>query len=210
VIVRTLLLVFLGGIVLVILVAMFRKKEPRKPQSIPVPDLAEARITDARNGDTVSIHGLGDEFDDLDFTVDRRNRYEAGGDVWHEVSGLYRGRRVFAEFYEDDVLEVNLTKTPRPLTLEDLGITEEDLIRMDEERTRANTVEYDGVTWSYQESCEVAYFKDGTGEGEGCYSWEFESPDGHMLLCIEKWEGAPFEATLAQVVNPEDIRVFRA
>ena len=206
---QPLLLWVLGGLFIGVLFVMFKKTKSKKPDTVPVKSLADAKITDARAGDTVSVLGSGDEFDDLDFTVDRRNRYESGDDNWHEVSGLYRGRRVFVEFYEDDVLEVSFTKTMKPLSLKDLGLEESDLIRMDDERTRANSFEHDGVTWSYKSSQEVVYFKNGTGEGEGFYSWEFESPDGRRLLFIEKWEDEPFEAGIAETVDPGDVRVFR-
>lgn len=200
----------LGIILLVLLYMIFRKKSessspPRREQ-----DLSKLRITDATVGDAISVAGAGDDFDDLEFTVDRRNRYESGGEKWFEISGVYKGRRIFVEYHEDDQLEVNATLDPGKLTLQDLGISEEDLGRMDEEQRRSNTIDYDDEKWSYTVSHEVGYFRDGRGDGEGYYSWEFDSEDGKRLLSVEKWEGEPFEGHVARRIHPDDIQVFRA
>ena len=203
------LLVILGIILIVLLCKIFQKK-PASSSSAPPQDLSKLRISEAKVGDVISIQGAGDDFDDLQFNMDRRNRYESGGEEWFEVSGLYRGRRVFVELYEDDELEVIANLDSGKLTLQDLGVTEEVLVRMDEEQRRSNTIDYDGQKWSYSASSEIGYCRDGRGEGEGFYSWEFDSEDGKRQLCIEKWQGEPFEAAVARRIHPDDIRVFRA
>lgn len=198
------------GIALVVLLVMIFKKKSKKSPSPPPQDLSNLRITDARAGDVLSIQGAGDDVEDLQFTVDRRNRYQSGNETWYEVSGIYHGRRIFVGYYEDDELEVTANLESRKLTLQDLGITEEDLVRMDEEQSRSNTVAYAGQRWSYSKSHEISYFRDGQGNGEGYYSWEFDSEDGKQELCIEKWEGEAFEAMVARRMHPDDCRVFRA
>ncbi len=207
--VLTLVLVVI--IMTILIKTVGQKKSSGTPRPPPPPrDLANLTIVDARVGDAISIHGAGDDFDDLQFDVDRRNRYESGEEEWFEVSGKYRGRRVFVEYYEDDVLEVSAVVDPQRLTLDDLGLAEEDLIRMDEEQSRSNRIEHDGQEWTYAGSQEIGYFRDGRGDGEGYYSWEFEGAGAERLLCIEKWEGAPFEVLIARKIHPDDVRVFRA
>ena len=68
------LVAILGILLVIVLRELFKKQkspQPAGPGKRPE-DLANLRITDARAGDTLSIPGAGDEFSDLDFTVDRR------------------------------------------------------------------------------------------------------------------------------------------
>ena len=99
------------------------KKDP-KPLPAPVrpaEDLANLKVTDARTGDVLSIAGAGDNMTDLDFTVDRGTRCEAGARTWVELSGP-TGRRVSLRVGGDEEVEVFLHADPRKVTLEDLGL----------------------------------------------------------------------------------------
>ena len=204
-----LLVVVLGAILLVLLTMLFRKNK-KSPSPRFERDLSNLIITDARQGDSVSVMGAGDEFEDLDFVVDRRNRYESDDETWHELSGLYKGRRIFLEYSEDDEVEVTLNLSRQELKLSDLGLTEDELSRMDEEQSASNSLTFEGQVWHYAISREVGYFRDGRGEGEGYYTWTFESEEKKRELFIEKWEGEPFKAGVASVVNPNDIKVYRS
>jgi len=204
-------LILLGlGIVFVIILVMVFKKSESKPPPLPQRDLANLGITDARAGDNISVLAAGDEFEDLEFAVDRRNRYESGNEEWFELSGMYKGRRVFVEFYEDDEIEVSVNLARKEIHLPDLGLSEEDLVRMDKERSSTSGFDYDGQSWKYNSSEEVGYFKDGRGEGEGYYCWNFRTEDGRRELFIEKWEGDPFEGGVAEIVNPNDVKIYRS
>lgn len=185
------------------------RKRSTPGRQAPQADLASLGLDDARVGDLVSIRGKGDEYEDLDFVVERRNRYESGGDEWFELSVKYRGRRVFVEWAEDDELEITLDPGRPELSLPDLGLTEADLVRMDEGRDDSGTFEHDGSRWRYRSSCEVGYFKDGRGEGEGYYTWSFRDADNARELYVEKWEGEPFLAGVVDVIDPAEVRVYR-
>jgi hypothetical protein len=172
---------------------------------------AEMRgVGEARVGDTLSLPGRGDDFSDLDFRIDRRDRYESGGDEWFEVSGKYRGRRVYLELAEDDELECWLDSGKQELRLRDLGLEEEDLARIDEQKDYGAGFEWNGERWTYKESCEVGYFEDGRGQGEGFYSWSFENEDRNRVVWIEKYVDDPFEVGVAERVPPSQIQMFRA
>ena len=203
---RQIVLLALGVLSIGLVVAMFRRRPKTKPT--PVADLTDVRLPDARIGDTVSIVGLGDDFDDLDFQIDRRHRYEAGDESWYEVSGEYRGTRLFVEFIQDDHLEITVNRESTPRSLAEVGLDEETLIRMDEERRETNSFEWDGQRWHYQESGEVGFFANERGAGEGYYGWDFRGADGRRLS-VEKWEDEPFQVHVANVVREEDVRVFR-
>jgi len=184
-----------------------RKKSKVKQPSLESSSLANPTIKDARSGDTIILSGASENYEDVSFTVDRVNRYEVDSDSWYELSGLWSGKRIFLEWCEDDELEVGIQRKTG-LGIEDIGITEEDLTRMDDQRSRSNFIEYDGQKWYYRESSEVGYFKDDGPEGEGFYMWQFESDD--FQLFVEKYEADPFDVGISEKINPSRIKVFRA
>ncbi len=64
--------------------------------------------------------------------------------------------------------------------------------------------------WSWESSREIRYFENETGNGEGLYRWLFREPGGARVICVEKWEGEPFEVRIARRLNQRDITVYRA
>ncbi len=203
---------FIIGILVIalIVVVMFisRKKKQTKPTE-SIEALTDLRVTDAQVGDSISISGAGDDYEDLNFDVDRKHRYDSGGDESFELSGLYRGQRVFLEVSDDDQISVVLNAGKVKPELHELGLNEEDLARVDENQDRAEVCEYDGRRWNFQESGEVQFFREEGSTGEGFYSWEFRDQSGARVLSVQKWEGEPFEVSLGQVVNADDVHVFR-
>src|SRR5579864_8331740 len=85
----------LGVMLAMVLKQLFHKDPPPPPK--PVEDLANLKITDARVGDMLSVSGAGDDFSDLEFTIDRWNQYVAGEKRWNELGGMYRERRVYLD-----------------------------------------------------------------------------------------------------------------
>src|SRR6516162_6774047 len=105
----TFTLVAILGVLLVIVLMNLFKKEPKPAAPIrPVEDLANLKVTDARTGDVLSIAGAGDNMSDLDYTVDRGARLDAGSRSWVELSGPYLNRRVSLRFGGDEEVEVYL------------------------------------------------------------------------------------------------------
>ena len=92
---------------------------------------------------------------DLDFTADRSARFEAGARRWFEVSGPYRERRVALRVARRGRCRAAVHTDPRKLTIEDLGLSEDDLAQMDERQNTADNFEFDGKTWLYRLSREV-------------------------------------------------------
>ena len=201
------LILILLGLAGYLLYRALRKKKP-KAEALPQrADLANLTIKDATRGDNIILSGAGQSYEDLSFTVDRLNRYESNDEQWFEVSGFSAGKRVFLEWSEDDELEITLQRQGG-LHLEAIGVTEEDLARMDEERSRSRFIEYQGKRWNYRESAEAGYFKDDGPEGEGFYYWKFDCDD--LQLFIEKYEGDPFEVGISEKISPSRVRIFRA
>ena len=71
-------------------------------------------------------------------------------------------------------------------------------------------ITYEGKPWRFESSREIAYSENETGEPEGLYRWLFREQNGDHLLCIEKWEGEPFDVRVARRLNTQDITVYRA
>jgi hypothetical protein len=202
------LVAILGVLLIIVLRELFKK--PPKPAAKPREDFANLRVTDARPGDTLSISGAGDEFSDLDFSVDRRDHVQAGSRQWIELSGPYKERRVWLRVRQDDEVEVYAVLKGQKLTLGDLGLNEDDLAEMDERQNPEDFFEYDGKNWYYRLSREINVTRDGPGQPQGFYYWEFLEEGGGRLLSIRKAESEPFAATIAVRLNPADITVYRA
>ena len=89
-------------------------------------------------------------------------------------------------------------------------MTEEQLADIDARQDPTSTLEFEGKKWRYESSREIGYFENETGEGEGLYRWVFCEEGGPRLLCIEKWQGEPFDIRIARRVNIQDTTVYRA
>jgi hypothetical protein len=207
------LLVVLGALLFMVLKRLFERPAAPAASSAPPPpkpDLASLTVADARIGDNISIPGAGDNFSDLDFTVDHSNRYEAGEKKWFDLSGKHAERRVVVEVHnDDDELDVRGFLDGRKLSLEDLGVSEDDLAQMDQRQNTADNFEFDGKNWYYRLSKEIGAFHDGQAQGAGFYGWEFIEETGQRYLSIRKREGEPFSASVAVKLNPADITVYR-
>jgi hypothetical protein len=193
-------LVVLGILLGTVLMQLFKKPTPA---AAPAADLANLKVTDARAGDALSISGAGDNYTDLDFTADRLTRYDAGTRRWFELSGPYLERRVALRVGGEDEVEVSLHSDPRKLTIEDLGLAEEDLAEMDERQNTGDSFEFDGKVWLYRLSREVHT------DTAAFYYWEFQEQAGKGLIAIRKPEGEPFAVTLYAGIAASDVTIYR-
>lgn len=196
-------LVVLGIFLGIVLMQLFKKPTP------PAADLANLKVTDARAGDALSISGAGENYKDLDFTADRMTRFDAGARRWFELSGPYLERRVAVRVGGDDEVEVSLHSDPRKLTIEDLGLAEEDLAEMDERQNTADSFEFDGKVWTYRLSREAHAARDDQASPSGFYYWEFQEQAGKGLIAVRKSEGEPFSVTLYLGISPADVTIYR-
>lgn len=209
------LLAVLAVLLVIVLAAMFRTpKTPAIPAAAtPQPQLARGVDThawDARKGDVVSIRSAAEDFSDLDFTVDRRSAYQTDQRRWLDLSGEFQGRRVYLEVYGRTSLEALGILDGRKLTLPDVSLTEQQLIDFDNRQDPNATITYEGKRWNFESSREMQYFEDERGESEGLYRWLFREQNGDRSLCIEKWEGEPFDVRVARRLKTEDITVYPA
>jgi hypothetical protein len=203
-----LILAILVALLVIVLMNLFKRSAP-SPSAAPGPDLANLKVIDARMGDVLSVSGAGDNMTDLDFTVDRSTRFDMGARRSLLLSGLYHERRVTLRVVNDEDIEVSLASDPRKLTLEDLGLAEQDLADMDERQNTADSFEFDGQVWLYRRSREVKAWRDDETQPTGFYDWEFQEQDGKRQISIRKLEGEPFAVTLFTVIPASDVTVYR-
>ena len=182
----------------------------RKPAHDAQEDLANLTAGEAQVSDAISISGAAPDFSDLDFTVDRRDTYEAGSRRWIELSGTWRDRRVYLEVHTDDVVQILGSFDGRNITLDELGLSEDDLGQMDQRQNPSDFFDYDGKFWLYRFSREVGLFTWGSTTGRGFYCWQFQEQDSKRFMSIRKFEGEPFAATIWKQLDPADVTVYRS
>jgi len=91
------LVIVLGVLLIIVLKKLFERSAAPVAPAVPKQDLASLTVADARVGDSISVAGAADNFSDLDFTVDRRTRYESGEKKWFELSGMHGEGRIALE-----------------------------------------------------------------------------------------------------------------
>lgn len=197
----------LGVLLLLVLKKLLAKPAagPAKPLPQNAPDV-NVKVADARVGDSISVSGAGDEFSDLDFTVEARHEYQLGPRRWIELRGMYRNRRAMLEISIEDELEVNAVPDGRRLTLDELAISEQDLGDLDERQNASDFFEFEGKNWYYRFSREFV----ARGEGSNFYGWVFREDGTKRIMLVRKAEGEPFSAVIGVPVSPADVTVYRA
>jgi hypothetical protein len=165
-------------------------------------------IKQADIGDLLRISDSGEFAGDLEFRVAGRTRYESDKDVWHELHGRCRGRRIYVEVFSSGS-DIGLVLPNRPITLGDLRLNEDDLIRFDEGAAAGERVMYDGATWEFAWSGEVRCSGDATPHDRDYYGWDFVEQNGQRVLCVEKREGEPFEVCMVRMIGVDRAQVTR-
>jgi hypothetical protein len=197
----------LGVLLLKVLMELFKK--PKAPAA-PVEDLANLKPTDARIGDALSISGVGDSMTDLDFTAESCTWIETGSRRWFELTGPYKGRKVALRVdASGDDMDVSVHVDPRALTIEDLGLSEDDLAQMDERQNTGDSFEFDGKVWMYHLSREAHATRNNLPQPRGFYYWEFRQQGGPGLVTVRKEQEEPFAVALYQGIAPGDVTVYR-
>jgi hypothetical protein len=210
------LLAILGCFLAIVLWAMFRAPSntrlspPGAQPQVQGANTMDLDPWDAKRGDVVSISGAAEDFSDIDLPVDRRSAYGSNVRRWVDLSGEFRGQRIYLEVYRHPKPDLIGLLDARKLGLADIGTTEELLAEIDTRQDPSDSIEFDGKKWRWESSREIRYFENEIGDGEGLYRWLFREPDGNRLLCVEKWEGEPFEVHIARRLNQPDVTAYRA
>ncbi len=187
--------------------SLFGKGRKKPPLGNPGPGNT---VRDARVGDVVMIQGLALEYDDAYFVVENVHRYGGNGIVWYELIVADANRRVWLEWSNDGAgLFITASDDRRPVGLAAIGLTEADLMRLDEEHSIDSAVTVAGQRFFYRNSFEAFYFPNNRpADGEGFYLWDFLSEDEQRTLAVSKFEGMPFEAHFSEILSPENVVLY--
>ena len=151
-----------------------RGKKRREPVGPPVDESIRA----ARVGDVMTFSGLSLEHDERLFYVERIHRYSSAADTWYEMLCADGDERLWLDWTDGRELSVTITPDTGPSGLNATGLTEDDLIQLDEEHSIDNYVTIDKSNFYYRNSAEILFFRDNRGSGDGFYQWDFLSEDG--------------------------------
>jgi len=196
----------LVALLVVVLMQLFKK--PNVPAA-PVEDLANLQPAQARAGDVISIAGAGDNMTDLDFNSDRCTWVQAGQHGWFELSGPYRERRVTMRVDTTGDQRVSIATDAKQPTLEDLGLSEDDLAQMDERQNTGDDFNFDDKAWNYRMSREAQYTRTDHPQPAGFYYWEYREQNGPGLLAIRKEQAEPFAVTRYREIPTADVTIYR-
>ena len=181
-----------------------------RPSGIADRLAADNSIRAARVGDVVVVQGLSLDLDDAYLVIEQVHRYSGSGFEWREVVATDARRQVRLECSgEGGDLFVTASTNRRPVGLDAIGLTEDDLIRLDEAHSIDNGVVIADRRYAYRNSFEAFHYpSDQEEQGEGFYVWEFVADDGRDVLAITKFEGIPFEAHFSEIINPDNVLVY--
>ena len=186
--------------------SLFGRGKKRREPVAPAPDES---IRAARLGDVLTINGFSVEYDERLFFIERIHRYSSSADTWHELLCVEGDDRLWIDWTDGRELSVTVTEDTGPAGLTATGLTEDDLIQLDEEHSIDNYVTIDGENYYYRNSAEVLFFRDSKGPGDAFYQWDFIKEQGDMALTITKWEGRPFEVVFSEAIAPESISLYQ-
>ena len=139
----------------------------------PVGPATDESIRAAKVGDVLIISGYSVEYDERLLFIERIHRYTSASETWYEMLCVDGDTRLWIDWTDGSELSVNITEDTGPMGLTSTGLTEEDLIQLDEEHSIDNFVTIDGDNYRYRNSAEVLFFQDNRGSGDAFYQWDF-------------------------------------
>ena len=186
--------------------SLFRRNKRKPVGSVPADD----GISSAEVSDVFTVSGFDVELDSGYYLVESKHRYKTVYAEWFEIIGAEGDKKLWVYWSQDaGQLFVSVTADNTPLSSNALGLSHEDLVKLDEEHSIDNYFTYNGTEYYYTNSGEAFYFQENAGEGSGYYTWDFISSDETMVLSVDKFEGRPFEGYISEIVRPDSITVYK-
>ena len=186
--------------------SLFGKGKKRREPVGPAPDES---IRAARVGDVLTISGYSVDYDERLFFIERIHRYTSSSDTWYELLCVDGDDRLWIDWTDGRELSITITEDTGPSGLTATGLSEDDLIQLDEEHSIDNYVTIDGDNYYYQNSGEVQFFQDNRGAGDAFYQWDFIQEQGSRVLAILKRPGQPFEVVFSEAVATDSITLYQ-
>ena len=187
--------------------SVFGKRKKRRPSdSESFPD---ETIESVRVGDVVVISGFSPTLEDAYVITEKVNRYESPVGKWYDLVGSDGDRRMTIEWSDGDDLSIFVSMQEAPMGLSGIGLTEDELVRMDQEQSIDSYIDHEDERYFYGNSYEVLRFEDRGDEDEGFYLWEFFTGERQKTISVVKWEGMPFEVYTSEALSPHLVSVYK-
>ncbi len=187
--------------------SLFGKRKKGRPSDSK--SSSDETIGSVRVGDVVVISGFSPTLEDAYVITEKINRYESPFGKWYDLVGSDGDRRMAIEWSGADDLSIFVSLLEAPMGLSVIGLTEDELVRLDQEQSIDEYVEYEGERYFYGNSYEAIRFEDGGDEGEGFYLWEFFTKERKRTMSVVKWEGMPFEVYASEAVSSNLVSVYK-
>ena len=189
-------------------VAMGRKGAASASRSLTAssPDILGAKLEDVRAGGLLHVRNMGDDFEDVDFEVERFDRYVAGREEWHLLEGTYKGRPVGLEWQRTrGALRAWEHKRLRALTVEQVGLGAQALDAL--VAGKAHT--HEGVTYQVEVAGKALRHEGGTGFGKEHLAWRLVTADGKKVVHVERWTDKPLAAWAGEAIDPMLVEIYK-
>ena len=170
---------------------------------------ADETIASVRVGDVVVISGFSPTLEDAYVITEKVNRYESPVGKWYDLVGSDGDRRMTIEWSDGDDLSIFVSMQEAPTGLSGIGLTEDELVRIDMEQSIDSYIDHEDERYFYSNSYEVFRFENGGDEGEGFYLWEFFTRERQKTISVVKWEEMPFEVYTSEALSPHLVSVYK-
>lgn len=180
--------------------ALLKAKEPFKPYSKD-----ELRIENVGAGAVIQLTGIGSDMDDCDLKVIAKHTYREGESSWYELECDKGEEKVWIDLEEDDELELAITL--RQLKLRDIGLSKDDLIRMDDDEE--GKFDFEGQTYWLEDSDSAIFYRYSDDKNaEKFYYWDFEAEGGRNFIGVEKWTDGSYDVSYSETIKPSQVTVY--
>lgn len=166
----------------------------------------DIRIENVAPGAVIHLTNIGANLEEFDVKIVAKHTYRQGESSWYELEGdKGTEEKVWIDMEEDDELELAISL--RKLRLEELGITKNDLERMDDEEK--GSFNFEGQKYYLDDSDSAVFYRYSEDKNaEKFYYWDFEAKDGKHYIGIEKWSDGSYDVTLSQAIKPSQLTVY--
>ncbi len=165
----------------------------------------ELRIENAGPGAVIHLTGIGPDMDEFDVKVISRHTYRQGESCWYEFECDKGDDKVWIDMEEDDELELSVCL--RKLKLRDIGISKEDLVKMDDDED--GSFDFEGNKYWLEDSDKAVFYRHSDDKNaENYYYWDFEAESGNKFLGVEKWSDGSYDISYSETIKPSQVTVY--
>ena len=188
------------GIILAIVLIMRNRDLKKNIYKMP-PD--ELHITNVDKGGVFRLNGVEGQ-GTLTLKVIAKHLYQEGDFYWYELEcDKGEGEKVWIDVEDDD--ETIVTLTLKKMTLSQLGVTQFQLDKIDDEEE--GSIRYNGINYHYKESDNAVFYRYCDDKNpEKLYYWDFEN--GNYTVSVEKWGENEYQAFFCQKMLPNQVEVL--